>query len=158
MQSKEILLKALLGFNGTIFFVSHDHDFINKLATRILELTPSGIESYEGNYNDYLYQKQFRTQHTQHHEIKSSQTTKTNSATDQLDGKQVFELRKQLKKLEQSIAKLEETIKTTELRFAELEYGTAEFQKNQTELLALRNNLEKNLNEWEYLLTQLDSL
>lgn len=57
MPSKEILIQALNEFTGTILFVSHDHYFINKLATRIIELTPKGAFSYQGNYDAYLHQK-----------------------------------------------------------------------------------------------------
>lgn len=57
IASKEILLRALQQFEGTIIFVSHDRDFINGLATDIFELTSTGICQYAGNFDDYLYQK-----------------------------------------------------------------------------------------------------
>ncbi len=44
------------------FFVSHDHDFINNLATAFSFLRPKGIESYQGIIADYLYQKDFQKQ------------------------------------------------------------------------------------------------
>lgn len=155
MQSKEILLKALLGFNGTLFFVSHDHDFINKLATRILDLTPTGIESYQGNYSDYLYQKELRMNQAT---VVAVRNNELHMSLEQSDGKQIFELRKQLKKVEQTISKLEASIKIAELRFAELEYGTIELKKNEAELLRLRDQLERSSSEWEYLVAQLDLL
>jgi ATP-binding cassette, subfamily F, member 3 len=55
IPSKEVLLKALQQYHGTILFVSHDQDFINELATKILELTPSGALLYQGNYDTYRY-------------------------------------------------------------------------------------------------------
>jgi ATP-binding cassette subfamily F protein 3 len=57
IESKDILLKALKQFPGTILFVSHDHTFLNGLATRIFELSPTGIVSYTGNFESYHYQK-----------------------------------------------------------------------------------------------------
>ena len=53
-DSREALEEALDGFEGTILAVSHDRYFINRFATRVLVLTPEGIESYEGNYDAYL--------------------------------------------------------------------------------------------------------
>ena len=55
--TKEILETALLNYEGTIFFISHDRYFINKLATRILELHPTGVTNYNGNYDDYIRSK-----------------------------------------------------------------------------------------------------
>ncbi|MGI6125746.1 MAG: ABC-F family ATP-binding cassette domain-containing protein [Planifilum sp.] len=57
MRSKERLEKALAEYPGTLLFVSHDRYFINRLATRVWELTPEGIRSYTGNYDAYLEQQ-----------------------------------------------------------------------------------------------------
>lgn len=54
IESKEILENALLGYEGTIFFVSHDRYFINAVATRILDLREEAITNYIGNYDYYL--------------------------------------------------------------------------------------------------------
>jgi len=55
--SKEILEAAIRNYTGTVFYVSHDRYFINTTATRILDLTGGGINSYMGNYDDYLEKK-----------------------------------------------------------------------------------------------------
>src|SRR5207244_11619670 len=65
IQSKDILLTALKAYQGTILFVSHDQDFVNKLATDIIELTADGEKEYQGNYELYLYQKQHEAQQVQ---------------------------------------------------------------------------------------------
>ena len=54
IESKEILENALLSYEGTILFVSHDRYFINSVATRILELKESAVTNYIGNYDYYL--------------------------------------------------------------------------------------------------------
>ena len=54
MESIESLNNALEQFPGTLVFVSHDREFVSSLATRIIELTPTGIVDYAGNYEDYL--------------------------------------------------------------------------------------------------------
>jgi len=55
--SKEILEDALREFKGTLLYISHDRYFINNTATRILDLTPSGLVSYTGNYDYYIEKK-----------------------------------------------------------------------------------------------------
>ena len=54
MESIESLNLALENYPGTLLFVSHDREFVSSLATRILELTPTGIVDYHGTYEDYL--------------------------------------------------------------------------------------------------------
>lgn len=59
IHSKEILESALSQYTGTVLYVSHDRYFINKTATRILELSPkSGLHSYPGDYQHYLLEKE----------------------------------------------------------------------------------------------------
>ena len=54
MESIESLNLALENYPGTLIFVSHDREFVSSLATRILELTPTGIVDFRGTYEDYL--------------------------------------------------------------------------------------------------------
>ncbi|WP_413487741.1 ABC-F family ATP-binding cassette domain-containing protein [Carnobacterium divergens] len=58
LATKDMLEKSLINFEGTIFFVSHDRYFINKLATHVLELTPKKTTMYLGDYQDYLVKKE----------------------------------------------------------------------------------------------------
>ena len=54
MESIESLNLALENYPGTLIFVSHDREFVSSLATRVLELTPTGIVDFQGTYEDYL--------------------------------------------------------------------------------------------------------
>ena len=54
MESIESLNLALDNYPGTLFFVSHDREFVSSLATRIIEMTPKGIVQYTGTYEEYL--------------------------------------------------------------------------------------------------------
>ncbi|MFK7697009.1 ribosomal protection-like ABC-F family protein [Paenibacillus sp. HJGM_3] len=56
--SKEVLESALMDYDGTLLFISHDRYFLNKIAERIIELSPDGVTNYLGNYDDYLEKKQ----------------------------------------------------------------------------------------------------
>ncbi|MFD0942719.1 ABC-F family ATP-binding cassette domain-containing protein [Savagea faecisuis] len=58
LDSKEVLENALDDFPGTLLFVSHDRYFINRLATKVMELTPTGIVEYLGDYNYYVAKKE----------------------------------------------------------------------------------------------------
>ena len=58
MRAKDVLLEAIAAFSGTVVFVSHDRYFIDRLATRVLEVENGAITAYEGNYEDYLRRKE----------------------------------------------------------------------------------------------------
>ena len=57
MDSREVLEDALNDYEGTLLTVSHDRYFINRVANRVLEMTPEGARDYLGNYDDYLEKK-----------------------------------------------------------------------------------------------------
>ena len=57
MRAKDVLLDALVDFSGTLVFVSHDRYFIDKLATKVFEVTSGCVNVYAGNYEDYLWRK-----------------------------------------------------------------------------------------------------
>lgn len=54
LDTKEMLIKALAGYEGTMLFVSHDRHFLATLSNRVLELTPEGIHQYGGGYTEYV--------------------------------------------------------------------------------------------------------
>jgi len=54
MESIESLNLALENYEGTLMFVSHDREFVSSLATRIIELTPTGVVDFNGSYDEYL--------------------------------------------------------------------------------------------------------
>src|ERR1035437_6994787 len=58
MRAKDVLLTALQESHGTVVFVSHDRYFIDKLATRVVEVENGRVHVYPGNYGDYLWRKQ----------------------------------------------------------------------------------------------------
>ncbi|PZE20832.1 ABC-F family ATP-binding cassette domain-containing protein [Paenibacillus xerothermodurans] len=58
LYSKEVLESALIDYEGTLLFISHDRYFLNKMAESMLELTREGVTAYLGNYDDYTEKKQ----------------------------------------------------------------------------------------------------
>ena len=54
LDTKEMLIKALADYEGTMLFVSHDRQFLAALSNRVLELTPDGVHRYDGGYTEYV--------------------------------------------------------------------------------------------------------
>ncbi|CAA7614384.1 ABC-F family ATP-binding cassette domain-containing protein [Magnetospirillum sp. UT-4] len=54
LDTKQMLIKALAGYEGTMLFVSHDRHFLAALSNRVLELTPDGIHQFSGGYTEYV--------------------------------------------------------------------------------------------------------
>ncbi|MCX5922412.1 MAG: ABC-F family ATP-binding cassette domain-containing protein [Candidatus Dependentiae bacterium] len=150
IQSKEILLTALNAFQGTILFVSHDHDFINKLATRIIELTPSGTHGYLGNYESYLYQKKHETSAAPKAKSAFANLAAVAEAPKKPAGNQ-YEIKKLTRKLELKIAKLEKDIAAVEETFSNLTYGSQNFITTQENLNKLKAELKDAAHAWEEL-------
>lgn len=148
IPSKEILLKALQQYQGTILFVSHDRDFVNQLATHIIELTSASSHLFEGNYDAYKDQKKlFQTP-----EIKAQQQHVLGERSNvEKNSKNVFELRKKITKTEVKIDRLEHEIKMVENSFAQLSFGTELFNQTQKKLVDLKKELQQQCELWETL-------
>ncbi|MEL1206209.1 multidrug ABC transporter ATP-binding protein, partial [Staphylococcus epidermidis] len=58
IDSREVLENALIDFPGTILFVSHDRYFINRVATKVLEIAPEGSTEFLGDYDYYVEKKE----------------------------------------------------------------------------------------------------
>jgi len=54
LEAIEALVQGIKGYEGTLIFVSHDRWFVNELATRIVEITPDGVQDFSGSYDEYL--------------------------------------------------------------------------------------------------------
>mgnify|MGYP000770355023 CR=1 FL=1 len=113
--SREELENTLLDYSGTMFIVSHDRYFINKLATRILLLRPDGIFSFVGNYDDFLaYSRSMQASG-------AAQPVKAEKAAPKVnDYKLKKERASKMRKLETALKKLQEEIEQTEERIANL--------------------------------------
>lgn len=148
IPSKDVLVKALQAFEGTLFFVSHDREFINALATHTIELSPEGTKSYHGNYDSYVAHKAVQNNDTLAPSKNITQAKVQQASTDTLC---VFEQRKKIKRLEEKIERLEKQIDQQELAFAELTYGSKEFSIAQARLVELKKAHALAFEEWEQL-------
>lgn len=119
IYSKEVLENALYDYPGTILFVSHDRYFLNKIATRVLELSPDGVTSYLGNYDYYVEKKQELAELAAEQQAPSGKKQGTAAASQ--PEKSSYELDKEAKRRErQRQRRLEEIEATIQQREADI--------------------------------------
>ena len=162
ITSKEILEDALNAYEGTVLYVSHDRYFVNKTATRILNLENGQFTSYLGNYDDYLatLERQNLTPDT------SASFTKVSNpkASDASEGKQDWKAMKeeaaakrkkenQLKKTEEEIEQLETQISDLEekLSLPEIATSSVKLQELTNEINTRKTRLSELYELWETL-------
>ncbi|MDP4163735.1 MAG: ABC-F family ATP-binding cassette domain-containing protein [Bacillota bacterium] len=114
LDSKEVLENALIDYPGTILFVSHDRYFINRIATRVLELSRDGSTDYLGDY-DYYVEKKLEMAELE--ALESSSSIKNTTAADSGE-RTAYQQDKESKKLERQRKRRLEEI---ELKIEELE-------------------------------------
>jgi len=159
--SKEILEQALNRYTGTVLFVSHDRYFINKVATRILNLTGETVVNYIGNYDYYLEKCRELTQI--YAPGKEEAVKSEPESSSKLDWKQQKEAQARQRKLENDRKKTEDAIEQTEQRIQELEeaFADSEIATNSAKLQELhqeyaekQQELEKLYEVWEQLMEE----
>lgn len=146
--SREELENTLLDYSGTMLIVSHDRYFINKLASRILELTPTGVNEYLGNYDEYIDRK---NRVASQEVVEKKETVK--KVNDYLLKK---ERRSQLLKMKNRLAKVEEEIENTELEIDEInsKLTTSDYE----ELMDLTAKLDRKTKYRDILYTEWEEL
>lgn len=172
--SKEVLESALLDYDGTLLFISHDRYFLNKMAERIVELHPNGAEHFLGNYDDYIAKKEelaeLAAELANEETVKNKKVeeiTSSTNATSPKSGAMAFEADKQAKREERArarrIEQLEEQITELEGKIAALEaeltlpevyQDYVAVQERQVAIDNHKNELTNVYEEWESLLSQ----
>ncbi len=173
IDSKEILENAINNFEGTVLYVSHDRFFINKTATRILDLTKHQIVNYVGNYDYYLEKKEDNERAQLNDTIiaaassdntvsASANTPEGQNATSdtKLSWKQQKEEQARLRKLENEVKKIEAEIEKLENENEELTelLQTDEVSTNSVKLQEISSKIEKNTNRLEELMERWESI
>ena len=158
ITSKEILEEALSNYEGTVLYVSHDRYFINKTATRILDLTNQKLVNYIGNYDYYLEKKEELTQIYAPDIQEEAVETKTSAV--KLDWKQQKEEQARLRKKENDLKKTEAMIEELETRDSEIDEemakpevatNVAECVRLSKEKAEIAQKLEELYEKWEEL-------
>lgn len=123
IDSKEVLENAVMDFNGTVLFVSHDRYFINKVATCVLEIAPQGSTLYLGDYDYYLEKK------AEQEEIAAAKSTAEISienspkevSTGKVNYQQGKERQKQERRLKRSVEEFEQLVEKLDAQKNDLE-------------------------------------
>ena len=157
IDSKEVLENALIDFDGTLLFVSHDRYFINRVTTHVLELSENGSTLYLGDY-DYYVEKKAEVEMTQAGEASTSNQAKETSPVNdyQAQKESQKEARKLMRQIESLEAEIEE-LETQSQAISEkmLETNDAEkLMELQTELEKMSHRQEEAMLEWEELSEQ----
>jgi ATP-binding cassette, subfamily F, member 3 len=161
LDSKEVLENALIEYPGTILFVSHDRYFINRIATKVYELSSDGIIEYLGDYDYYVAKK------AEMLELERLASEKqTDRSHEEASSKLSYEQEKEAKKLERQrkrrIEEIETEISELEQQIAHIDEQLCDpdiyqdhekVQKLTKENDEMKKKLEKLLEEWETLHT-----
>ncbi|WP_368993687.1 ABC-F family ATP-binding cassette domain-containing protein [Caldifermentibacillus hisashii] len=162
LDSKEILENALVDFPGTILFVSHDRYFINRIATKVFELSTDGVTEYLGDYNYYIEKKEEMMEIQKLSE--ESEHNQTQEPASDLDAKTRYEQEKELKKLERQkkrrVEEIETLIESLEMEIAEKEqqFLHPEIYSDHTKVAELNKEIEKAKAKIETLLEEWSEL
>ena len=170
LHSKDVLLKALKDFGGTVIFVSHDRGFIESLANRVLELKPGEAKVFPGGYEYYLEQigkleqgSQIASQ-SKVSEVESSEPKKTASQLSREETKRLQAEKRRLEKeeeklmteiseLEEEKSSLEEKLSTPEVYSdgvlcKEITQQVAQIEEKLTELNSRWEEVSEKLSEY----------
>ena len=157
IDSKEVLENALIDFDGTLLFVSHDRYFINRVATHVLELSEHGSTLYLGDY-DYYVEKKAEVEMIQTEEASTSNQAKEASPVNDYQAqkenqKEARKLMRQIESLETEIEELESQSQAISEQM--LETNDAEkLMELQAELDKISHRQEEAMLEWEELSEQ----
>lgn len=157
IDSKEVLENALIDFDGTLLFVSHDRYFINRVATHVLELSENGSTLYLGDY-DYYVDKKAEMEVSQIEEVSTSNQAKEASPVNDYQAqkesqKEVRKLMRQIESLEAEIEELESQSQAISEQMLETN-DAGKLMELQAELDKISNRQEEAMLEWEELSEQ----
>ena len=158
IDNKEVLENALIDFEGTLFFVSHDRYFINRIATKVIELSAEGSKLYLGDYDYYLEKKEEERQLAEY-EAKENPVKKSVST-----GKSSFEAvkkqQKEVRALQRKVAQIEKSLSASDEKVEkiQLEMTLPENLTDPSRLTELDQELQKTAEEQTDLMEQWETL
>ncbi|EKI2773203.1 ABC-F family ATP-binding cassette domain-containing protein [Listeria monocytogenes] len=170
IESKEVLEAALIDFEGTILFVSHDRYFINRIASKIIELAPEKATVFLGDYDYYqeklAEEKELARLDAEDRRKKGEQVEATSSVR-KLNYQEEKEQQKLLRQRKRKLEEVEKSMEATDKKIAELELQLTNpevFQDHEKaleitqELDAVKADGEKLMEEWEQISEELESM
>lgn len=163
IDSKEVLENALIDFDGTLLFVSHDRYFINRVATKVMEISEDGATIYLGDYDYYLEKKaeleelaRLEAEENQGpEEIQVASAGANDYQAQKANQKEMRKLSRRIEQIENKLETIEERLE--EITAAMLETNdVAELSDLQRELDEVSLNQENLMEEWSDLSEQLE--
>lgn len=143
IDSIETLEEALEAFEGTIFFISHDRYFINKISQRVIALENKKLVSYPGNY-DYYREKKANLYDKNKEKAQENKEVPKRSGSQKTEKKNEFKIAR----LEEKILELEEGVKEVEERISSISSDYEALNSCLSEKQRLQRELEAAMEEW----------
>lgn len=164
IDSKEVLENALIDFDGTLLFVSHDRYFINRVATKVMELSEDGATIYLGDYDYYLEKKAeieelARLEAEENQDPEETQVASagaSNYQAQKASQKEIRKLRRRIEQIENELETVEERLGKISIAMLETN-DVVELSDLQKELDDLSVNQVALMEEWSDLSEQLES-
>ena len=162
--SKDVLENALNNFPGTVCYVSHDRYFINKTATRILDLTENRLLNYIGNYDYYIEKREAveEAANLTNTEQAEKPADVSESKKEWIDNKTALAQKKKVKnalnKCEKEISEIEDKLQAVDEEFANPENASnvGKLMELQKQKESLEKRLDKLMEDWEELTLQME--
>ncbi|WP_270607274.1 ABC-F family ATP-binding cassette domain-containing protein [Enterococcus thailandicus] len=164
IDNKEVLENALIDYDGTLLFVSHDRYFINRIATKVVELSENGSKMYLGDYDYYLEKKQEEEEiaellaKEEQTEVVETPTSKSNYYQSKEQQKLMRSLSRKITQVEEEMAQLDETIAQLEAEMVRPDVLDDHVKLNDLnqQLENARVEQEEKLVDWENLSIELE--
>ncbi len=161
LRAKEVLLPALLEFEGTMVFVSHDRYFIDRLANKVIHIEDGDVEVYPGGYEDFLWSRQRRAEDESERPAPASQSEPPPRAARQVAGKRRMnpyraeKIRVRISAIEDELEGLEEACDKLQAELATAGSDDILRQRVLHELEASQQQMQRHEDEWTELSEQL---
>jgi len=166
VEACEVLESALADYSGTLVFISHDRDFVNALATRVVEVRGGKLREFLGNYDAYLTKLREDAERAAATAAPSATLVNGTTAPPASDAQRTREERKARERTERKIARLEEQIGEKEAQVEELgaRLGDADVYSDyervreiEAERDALKDEVAGLYAQWEALAAELEA-
>lgn len=165
IDNKEVLENALIDYEGTLLFVSHDRYFINRIATKVIELSENGSKVYLGDYDYYLEKKKEEEEiaellAAEQPEVSTPSTNKSTYFQSKEQQKIMRSLQRKITQIEEDMAQLEETVDELEQQMVSPAVLADHVKLNElNQALDEAHQLqEEKLSEWENLSLELEEI